>query len=297
MESSTRTQAMERIAVALSFWVGGVGLSVLKGIAYAATGSAMVRTSMFDSFGDVVSSAIMAVTQWQMSNAKDAHRYPVGKARFAPLGVLFFCAFMCSSMCSMTFDSAQQLVAPKEEDAAAEAASAAVRRLLEDHPRAFGRGRSVESLAAEYSAGAGDAGEAGDAWFSAMLMFACLVVKLCLYVYCRLVARKEASEIVRALADDHRNDIVTNSLVIGTMAVAAWAERQGHQGVFFDKLDPAVSTLLSLWIVYGWITNALDQVKALSDRRADGEDVDVEAVRQAACASLEGLPLECRGAD
>merc|ERR1719204_595728 len=133
MESSTRTQAMERIAVALSFWVGGVGLSVLKGIAYAATGSAMVRTSMFDSFGDVVSSAIMAVTQWQMSNAKDAHRYPMGKARFAPLGVLFFCAFMCSSMSSMAIDSMQTLIATEEDDtAAADAAAGAVRQLFED---------------------------------------------------------------------------------------------------------------------------------------------------------------------
>jgi len=301
--SEARAQAMERMAVALSFWIGGAGLALLKGAAYVATGSVLVRTSMFDSIGDVFSSAIMAVTQWQMSNSRDAHRYPMGKARFAPLGVLFFCAFMCSSMSSMAIDSVQTLIATEEEDtAAADAATAAVRRLFEDRPRlrwAYGPGRSVETLAAEYGSqfGGGDAGEDTDMTLSARLMALCVVVKLLLWLYCKAVGRVQNSEIVKALSADHRNDTITNAVVIGAMYLVTFLQQAGYGGPLLGKVDPAVSLLLSVWIVYGWITNACDQLKVLSDRRADTDDVDAEAIRQAASGALEGLPLELRSTD
>jgi len=299
---ASRAQAMERTAVALSFWIGGAGLALLKGVAYLATGSVLVRTSMFDSIGDVFSSAIMAVTQWQMSNPRDAHRYPMGKARFAPLGVLFFCAFMCSSMSSMAIDSMQTLVATEEEDNTSDAVAGAVLQLFEDRPRlrwAFGPGRSVEALASEYGSqfGGDDADGSADSTLSTKLMALCVVVKLILWLYCQAVGRVQASEIVKALAADHRNDTVTNAVVIGTMYFSAFAERAGFGGRLLAKVDPAVSLLLSLWIVYGWITNACDQLKALSDRRADREEVDAEAISRAAGGALEGLPLELRSTD
>eukprot|EP00418_Pyrodinium_bahamense_P070138 CAMPEP_0179090574 /NCGR_PEP_ID=MMETSP0796-20121207/41329_1 /TAXON_ID=73915 /ORGANISM="Pyrodinium bahamense, Strain pbaha01" /LENGTH=397 /DNA_ID=CAMNT_0020788147 /DNA_START=38 /DNA_END=1229 /DNA_ORIENTATION=+ len=276
---------LERSAVNLSLWVGGVGLASLKGLVYLATGSVLVRASMFDSLGDVFSSFIMAVTQWKVNDHRDMHRYPMGKGRFAPLGVLFFCAFMCSTMLSMALDSVQALFTDdSEETAQVEAAMAG-----EENRLHWGYGPDfVEAMIAQYAAGGDDEGASVDT-LSTVLLGICVLVKIALYVWCRYVESRRSSEIVGALASDHRNDTLSNSMVIGTMVFLARAQSSNWNGPWLAKVDPAVSFLLSLWIIYGWVKNALEQFAVLSDQRV--EDVDVEAIDQAVQGALQGSPL------
>lgn len=317
--------AMERAAVALSFWFGGAGLAALKCVAWVATGSALVRTSMFESVGDVFSSAIMAVTQRAMTSRGDADAslYPVGKARFGPLGVLFFCAFMCSSMAGMAIDSVQALLAAGDEaggqtgpgtaTAAAAAAGEAVRGLLQDQPlvrgiyrvgEILGSSESVEEIAGRYAAAAADSvpppvSEAAneDGNLPALLLFLCFVVKLALYIFCQAAQRRRKSDIVGALATDHMNDALSNLLVMGSMVGVGALRRRGYDSPWVDKVDPLLSLLLAVWITWGWVSTAREQLNSLSDRRADADDIAIESVQDAVRDALRGEPLDLSGVD
>jgi len=291
--SANEVPFLERTAVGLSLWVGGVGLAAMKCLVYVATGSALVRASMFDSIGDVLSSAIMALTQRRAADSRDLHLYPMGKGRFAALGVLFFCAFMCSTMSSMVLESVQALFAADEEPSAADA----LRRLFEEKPRlrwAYGP-RRVEAMIAEYGDGGGDGGRACVDGLSTALLAACVGVKVLLYVWCKGVAQQRGSDIVAALATDHRNDTITNAMVIATMLGLRACRGGAWDGPWVARVDPAVSLLLSIWIVRGWLASAADQFRLLSDRRVEG--ADAEAIRAAAGRALEGGPWELRGSD
>lgn len=278
----------EKCAVEVSFWIGGVGLAVLKGFAYLATGSVLVRASMFDSIGDVFSSAIMWITQWKMSDNSDAHRYPVGKWRFAPLGVLFFCAFMCSTMSSIALDSAQSLFAQKEYhfDPNSDGPGAqALRRLCDKQPELRAEFGIADPLAEECASGD---------FVPHVLLGVCVVAKFALYIFCRMAGRG-GSEIVKALGDDHRNDTATNLLVTCSSIFISSMEGSEYDTPLMRKLDPALSLLMSLYITYGWVNNALEQIKVLSDARA--EDLEIEAVRATARNVVKDKPLELCVAD
>uniref|UniRef100_A0A7S4Q4R1 Cation efflux protein transmembrane domain-containing protein n=1 Tax=Alexandrium monilatum TaxID=311494 RepID=A0A7S4Q4R1_9DINO len=298
-ESNGGAARLERSAVSLSLWVGGIGLACIKGMVYIATGSVLVRASMFDSLGDVFSSLIMALTQWKANDHRDMHRYPMGKGRFAPLGVMFFCAFMCSTMIAMSLDSLQGLFSEDSQDSSA---TLALQRLFAEQTKLrwahvpFWSGRlgtkRVEELIAQY--GSGEEGGSVDT-LATVLLGSCVAVKLALFVWCRFVGRRKSSEIVAALAADHRNDTITNTLVITTMVGLEACQGSSWDGPWLAKVDPAVSLLMSIWIVYGWITNALEQFRILSDQRV--EDADVEAINKAAVTALQGSSLTLQGTE
>jgi len=269
-----------------TFWLGGVGLSIMKAIAYIATDSVLVRASMFDSVGDVISSAILAATQHKVNDHSDLHRYPVGKGRLVPLGVLFFCAFMCSTMSSMFMDAMQSFLDWQEPEVGADAA---LRRLFQEKPwLRWGYGpRGVEALIVEYGGRADvDVGRTSVDRLSPVLMLTCVAIKLLLFCACRYVARLRGSEIVSALAVDHRNDSLTNGIVFLAMAFVSRLKDSGVDSPWLLKADPAITLFMSAWIAYGWLSTALEQLVILDDRRPDNaEDVE-SAVSGAAARAL-----------
>lgn len=68
-------------------------------------------------------------------------------------------------------------------------------------------------------------------------------LKVILYLYC--VALQKQSESMLALAEDHRNDIMSNVVAIMTGAAASW----WHDGWW---IDPLGGILISLYIIYSW---------------------------------------------
>lgn len=298
--AAARSLWLEGSAVKLSLWLGGAGLALCKAVAYWATGSTLVRTSMFESLGDVISSFIMFMTQRKMNDARDVQHYPVGKGRFQAIGVLFFCAFMCSSMSSMAIDSIQELLSSETEE---KSVDSALRRLFSDHSRlrlaawsTFGP-NGLDQLIAEYGDGGGGGDASSQRYLSMVLLSVCTLVKLLLWLYCRAIERLKASDIVGALGDDHRNDTMSCLVVIFIMGILNLAERRGWDSPWLAKLDPFASMLLAGWIVYGWVQTSLEQISALSDRRADDEDIDMEAMREAVERTLKDTGVACRGAD
>jgi len=222
-------------------------------------------------------------------------------------GVLFFCAFMCSTMLSMAMDSLQSLVTADEDDAPVgpdvqAAVGAAMHDMFKQHPRlrlASWPTGSEALIAQSMEAAAHAGGSQQDVPeidpLSTALLCGCVATKILLFFWCRYVGSQRNSEIVAALKADHFNDTFTNSMVIATMLLIYYASRTGYAGTWLSKVDPAVSLVLSLWIVRGWVQNAIDQFSVLSDQRA--EDADLQAISQATNKTLEGTSLRLQCAD
>eukprot|EP00811_Abedinium_folium_P029514 NODE_4655_length_1864_cov_18.534830.p1 GENE.NODE_4655_length_1864_cov_18.534830~~NODE_4655_length_1864_cov_18.534830.p1 ORF type:complete len:416 (-),score=91.12 NODE_4655_length_1864_cov_18.534830:516-1763(-) len=290
---------LERRGVELSLWIGGVGLTVMKIIVYWMTGSALVRTTMYESLGDVCSSAIMGVTRAKMSDTGDAHHYPVGKHRIAALGVLVFCAYMCSSMSGVVIGCLQALggepADPGTEVPALELRTG-LRRMFDDKPRlhvAYGPW-PIDDLVEEYAPIPTADAKDSENYISTALLSACVVAKLCLYVFCRKVTGLRGSEVVGALATDHGNDVISNSLVLVTLKLSAIG---GRVGDWATRADPLVNLLLASWILWSWLTTALEKVAVLSDTRAAASEVDMQAIIDAARDAIGAAPLEVRSVD
>ena len=76
-------------------------------------------------------------------------------------------------------------------------------------------------------------------------------LKVLLYLYC--VALQKQSESMLALAEDHRNDIMSNVVAILTGAAASYW-REGWW------IDPVGGILISLYIIYSWGAICKEQV-------------------------------------
>lgn len=234
--------------------------------------------------------------------------------RFSALGVFFFCAFMFSTMSSMAMDAVQALFTSDEEGGLSMApelrpSELALRHLFDEKRRLrwVYRPAEIEAMIAHYGRrhhpshhpSSGSFEEEEEEFtlvsLSTVLLSICVLVKVLLFTFCRRVQRRTGSEIVDALALDHRNDTLSNSTVIFTMVLVGLVQGSAWDGDWLAKVDPLVSLLLSLWIIHGWISNALDQFKVLSDQRSD--ETDLEAINEAVQSTLKGTPLEFMGSD
>jgi divalent metal cation (Fe/Co/Zn/Cd) transporter len=209
--------------------------------------------------------------------------------------VLFFCAFMTATMANMVIDSLQTLLSPPEEPLAGPGAEDALRRLLEENPRLrwgylpWSR-PSIDSLVADYGGGsAATEEESSEQSLATVLMVACVLVKLLCFIYCKAVARRSQSGVVAALADDHRNDAVSNLFAAVTMIVIRVLEDRGVSEVYLTKIDPGVALLLSTWIVKNWVSSAVEQLQKLSDEVVDDEES--QRIQSAAEDALRGSSL------
>merc|ERR1719471_534086 len=105
-----------------------------------------------------------------------------------------------------------------------------------------------------------------------------------------MVQRRTGSDIAGTLATDHRNDTCSNLMVIVTMLLIVVINSNGWHGPWVARLDPLISLVLSVWIINGWVSNALEQFTSLSDQRS--ERIDIEAISQVAQGTLHGSPRE-----
>lgn len=91
-----------------------------------------------------------------------------------------------------------------------------------------------------------------------LIICSTIIIKLLLYLYCR----KYKSLSTKVLAQDHRNDVISNALALGF----------GYIGdKFWKPSDPMGAILISLYIVYGWFKVGWQQVKTLSGHVATPE--------------------------
>ena len=102
------------------------------------------------------------------------------------------------------------------------------------------------------------------------IMLFTIATKVILYFICRRLAKHSAS--MSALAQDHLNDVMSNSVAIIAAGLAA-----NHNTLWF--LDPVGAILISAFIVLNWIEMAREQTDKLVGRAAEPEFVSrVEAI-------------------
>ncbi|OZJ05198.1 hypothetical protein BZG36_02440 [Bifiguratus adelaidae] len=110
--------------------------------------------------------------------------------------------------------------------------------------------------------GAEDEVEVDLSTLSLILLAINLLAKLCLWIWCRSI---KGSSSVRALAQDHENDVVFNGVGFFFPIIATYAH--------VWQIDPIGGILLSVYIIYEWIQLLLDNIRRLSGQVASTEDL------------------------
>lgn len=163
--------------------------------AFLSTTSLSLLAVFIDALLDMVSGLVVAFT-WSLKHRKDKIRYPVGRRRLEPLGVI-------AMACLMT---AATLVTLEQSIGA----------LLEAKPRVLTFTIST-----------------------ALVLLTALATKASLFAYCHTID----DDAVQALAEDHFNDCLSNSLGLLTIILA-------NHLVWW--VDPVGAIIISLWIIRNW---------------------------------------------
>ncbi|TYJ95590.1 metal tolerance protein 9-like [Cucumis melo var. makuwa] len=175
--------------------------------------SLAVIASTLDSLLDLLSGFIL----WFTANAMrkpNQYRYPIGKNRMQPVGIVVFASVMATLGIQILLESARELISKVQPD------------------------RDPDKVK----------------WMVG-IMAAVTVVKFCLTIYCR----RFANEIIRAYAQDHFFDVITNSIGLATALLAI---------KFYWWLDPLGAILIALYTISNWSKTVMENVWSLIGRTA-----------------------------
>ncbi|CAM8950030.1 unnamed protein product [Rhodiola kirilowii] len=197
--------------------IANMVLFVAKVYASINSGSLAIIASTLDSLLDLLSGFILWFTAFSMQTP-NPYRYPIGKKRMQPLGILVFAAVMATLGLQIIMESL---------------------RVLMSHEDEF-------SLTKEQ-----------ELWVVG-IMLSVTLVKLLLVFYCRSFT----NEIVKAYAQDHFFDVITN--VIGLAAVLL-------ANYFDDWMDPVGAMILALYTIRTWSLTVIENVNSLVGRSAAPE--------------------------
>ncbi|KAG0199016.1 hypothetical protein BGX28_007625 [Mortierella sp. GBA30] len=103
-----------QLAINVSF-LANIFLVIIKIWTVLLSDSLAVLASMIDSLMDLLSGAIIWYSARLRSNTSDEHRYPVGKARMEPLGIIVFAVVMVTSFMQVLAQSFERLLAGSSE--------------------------------------------------------------------------------------------------------------------------------------------------------------------------------------
>ncbi|CAM8964868.1 hypothetical protein QQ045_003386 [Rhodiola kirilowii] len=181
------------------------------------SGSLAIIASTLDSLLDLLSGFILWFTAFSMQTP-NPYRYPIGKKRMQPLGILVFAAVMATLGLQIILESLRTLMSDEAEF----------------------------SLTKEQ-----------EVWVVG-IMLSVTIVKLLLALYCRSFT----NEIVKAYAQDHFFDVITN--VIGLIAVLL-------ANYIHDWMDPVGAMILALYTIRTWSLTVLENVNSLVGRSAAPE--------------------------
>ncbi|CAH0489551.1 unnamed protein product [Peronospora farinosa] len=122
--------------------------------------------------------------------------------------------------------------------------------------------QSVEALVKGFN---GKQRELEISTFTMVVLLAAIVIKLVLWYLCAKIALHSPS--ADALAQDHRNDVFSN-----TVAVAAVFAAHMHSSLWY--LDSIGAIVISVYIAVSWLATGKEQVERLVGLQADQEFID-----------------------
>ncbi|CAI9773205.1 unnamed protein product [Fraxinus pennsylvanica] len=205
----------ERMAIYASN-IANLVLFIAKVYASVESRSLAVIASTLDSLLDLLSGFILWFTAYAMKKP-NLYRYPIGKNRMQPVGIVIFASVMATLGLQILFESGRELIIKSQPE------------------------RDPEK----------------EKWMIG-IMVSVTVVKFVLMVYCR----QFKNEIVRAYAQDHFFDVITNSIGLATAVLAIR---------FYWWIDPLGAILIALYTMGTWARTVMENVKALIGRTAPAD--------------------------
>jgi len=212
-EDCDKLARSETSAIRLSN-IANIVLFIAKVYASIQSGSLAIIASTLDSLLDLLSGFILWFTAFKMQSP-NPYRYPIGKKRMQPLGIMVFASVMATLGLAILLESIRQLISKSH------------------------------NLSLE-----------GSGWHWVVgIMVSVTVVKFILVLYCRSFT----NEIVKAYAQDHLFDVVTNA--IGLIAAILASK-------LYWWIDPAGAILLALYTMRTWSNTVLENVVSLVGKTA-----------------------------
>jgi divalent metal cation (Fe/Co/Zn/Cd) transporter len=105
-EREEKREKRNSLALNVNFGVNII-LLLAKGLAVLSSSSVSLVASFVDAFLDFISTLIIFVSNVAMGHKGDRHKYPAGKKRFEPLGVLIFSVTMIASFVQVSQQAAR----------------------------------------------------------------------------------------------------------------------------------------------------------------------------------------------
>ncbi|BFG28654.1 hypothetical protein CerSpe_149280 [Prunus speciosa] len=205
----------ERIAIYASN-LANLVLFLAKVFASVQSRSLAVIASTLDSLLDLLSGFIL----WFTSNAMrkpNQYRYPIGKNRMQPVGIVVFASVMATLGLQILFESGRQLLTKTQPDR--------------------------DPVKEKWMIG---------------IMVSATVVKFVLMAYCR----RFKNEIVRAYAQDHLFDVITNGIGLASAVLAIR---------FYWWIDPVGAIIIALYTIGNWAKTVMENVWSLIGKTAPAE--------------------------
>ncbi|KAJ6447297.1 Flavin-containing monooxygenase YUCCA6 [Purpureocillium lavendulum] len=112
-DEEVRMRPKIKFAVYASFVVN-VCLFIIQLYAAISTGSLALFATAADAFMDLVSSTVMLITS-KLAQRPSVYKYPVGRTRIEPIGIIVFCALMATVAVQLLIESARSLAGGARE--------------------------------------------------------------------------------------------------------------------------------------------------------------------------------------
>jgi cation diffusion facilitator family transporter len=231
--------SLRRLALELSLYLNLI-ITFTKLIAYIRTMSLSVLAALLDSVLDVVSQIVLNYTEKHSGMSRSSAFYPAGASRLEPIGVLTCAALMGMASFEVLKESSETLI--------------------------FRTSSLVDMTLQEEL-------------FSFWSMVAIVVVKFLLLTLCQKASHRGqgyrsskaavllADPTLEALAQDHWNDSLSNSVAAVALLFALYAP-----SLWF--LDPIGAIVISLYIIYSWYHTGKEQIEQLTGKSAPTELID-----------------------
>ncbi|QHO17826.1 hypothetical protein HN51_033338 [Arachis hypogaea] len=214
-EEMKEVERSERAAI----YASNIGNMVLFGAKVYASVESMslaVIASTLDSLLDLLSGFILWFTSYSMSKPNH-HKYPIGKNRMQPVGIVVFASVMATLGLQILFESIRQIITKTQPER--------------------------DPVKEKWMIG---------------IMVAASLVKLLLMTYCQ----RFKNEIIRAYAQDHFFDVITNSIGLAAAVLAI---------KFYWWIDPLGAILIAIYTISNWAKTVMENVWSLIGRTAPPE--------------------------
>ncbi|KAL6620372.1 hypothetical protein ACP70R_035511 [Stipagrostis hirtigluma subsp. patula] len=215
-EERERVARSETWAIRLSN-IANMVLFAAKVYGSIRSGSLAIIASTLDSLLDLLSGFILWFTAFSMQTP-NPYRYPIGKRRMQPLGILVFASVMATLGLQIILESTRSLVSDGD---------------------GFRLTKEQEKWVVD-------------------IMLSVTLVKLFLVIYCRSFT----NDIVKAYAQDHFFDVITNIIGLVAALLANYVE---------GWIDPVGAIVLAIYTIRTWSMTVLENVHSLVGQSAPPE--------------------------